>query len=202
MEPKVTVEGGSGNPYVWGPFEKEAMSILTSLAALPTPQDTTVVALARDGYALFTAWAVVGAGLALVALLAAVLLVLAELRRLSAALTDFLATVATRSQALVNHASGAARNVEQITATVRSEVERVSASLGGLTDGIEEASGQLQRRLKDLLALAEVAQSEAEEAVLEAGAGLRALRSNAAGILRIARRARDGSGREGEQAGE
>ena len=159
---------------------------------LAVVQDTTVVTLARDGMAVFTAWALAGLVLAFAALLVVILLVLAELRRLSAAWTDFLAAASVHSQSLIGHANRAARNVEQITSTVRGEVDRLNRSFGGLTDGIEETSDQIRTRLRELLALVALAQSEAEEAVLEAAAGLRALRSNASGILRFARLGRRG----------
>lgn len=150
---------------------------------LPAVQDTTVVALAPDGLAAFAAWALGGVLLGFVVLVAAVLLVLAELRRLSAAWTDFLAGISSRSESLVASATSAARNIDQITTTVREEVQRLQASLGGLAGGMERASAQLQNRLKDLLALVDLAQSEAEDAVLEAASSVRALRANAGGFL-------------------
>lgn len=155
-------------------------------------QDTTVVELARDGLTSFSAWAVGGAAVALVALLVVLLLVLAELRRLAASWTDFLAATGTRSQSLVDHASSAARNIDHITRTVRGEVDRLGASVGGLAKGIEHGSTELQRRLKDLLALVDVAQSEAEDAVLEVAAQIRTMRTSAAGLLRLAQLGRSG----------
>ncbi len=149
-------------------------------------QDTTVVELARDGFTSFSAWAVGGASVALVALLVVLLLVLAELRRLAASWTDFLAATSTRSQSLVDHASSAARNIDHITKTVRGEVDRLGASVGGLAKGIEHGSTELQGRLKDLLALVDVAQSEAEDAVLEVASKVRTMRTSAAGLFRLA----------------
>lgn len=154
--------------------------------SLSVLQDTTVVELARDGLASFSAWAIGGAAVALVALLVVLLLVLAELRRLSASWTDFLAATSTRSQSLVDHASSAARNIDHITRTVRGEVDRLGASVGGLAKGIEHGSTELQSRLKDLLALVDVAQSEAEDAVLEIASQVRTMRMSAAGLLRLA----------------
>ncbi len=153
--------------------------------SLLVPQDTTVVELARDGLASFSAWAVGGGAVALVALLVVLLLVLAELRRLAASWTDFLAATSTRSQSLVDHASSAARNIDHITKTVRGEVDRLGASVGGLAKGIEHGSTELQSRLKDLLALVDVAQSEAEDAVLEIASQVRTMRTSATGILRL-----------------
>ena len=160
--------------------------------SLSVVQDTTVVELARDGLASFSAWAMGGAAVALVALLVVLLLVLVELRRLAASWTDFLAATGTRSQSLVDHASSAARNIDHITRTVRGEVDRLGASVGGLAKGIEHGSTELQRRLKDLLALVDVAQSEAEDAVLEVASKVRTMRTSAAGLFRLAQLGQSG----------
>ncbi len=150
---------------------------------LPAVQDTTVIALAPDGIAAFAAWALGGVLLAFVLLVAALLLVLAELRRLSAAWTGFLASTASRSESLFASATSAARNADRITTTVKGEVDRLQASFGGLAGGLEQASTQLQNHLKDLLALVDLAQSEAEDAVLEAASSVRAVRASAGGFL-------------------
>lgn len=150
---------------------------------LPILQDTTVVALARDGLATFTAWALGSLLIAFAVLLAVLLLVLAEMRRLSASWTDFLATATTRSETLVASATSAARNIDRISGTIKEEMVRLGGSFGNLAGGIENASAQLQHRLKDLLALVDLAQAEAEDAVLEAASSIRALRANAGGFL-------------------
>ena len=60
--------------------------------ALTTPlQDTTVVELARDGLAVVSAWTLVGLGLAFLAILVVLVLVLAELRILSRTWSGFVA---------------------------------------------------------------------------------------------------------------
>ncbi len=150
---------------------------------LPVIQDTAVVALARDGFATFAAWAAGGLLLLFSVLTVVVILVLAEVRRLSAAWTGFLVTFNARSESLVASAAGAARNIDRISSSAREEVDRLRESFGSLAGGIEHASGQLQNRLKDLVALVELAQSEAEDAVLDAASNIRALRTDATGFL-------------------
>ncbi len=176
---------------------------MTPSDILPSIQDTTVVAFAPEGLSAFAAWVLGGALLGFVALVAAVLLVLVELKRLSAAWTDFLATTSSRSESLVASAASAARNIDHITGTVRGEVDRLQASVGGMAGGLEEASAKLQRRLKDLLALVDLAQSEAEEAVLDAAARVRALRAGAGGALlgQLRRTLVGGGGAEGGGTG-
>ena len=148
-------------------------------------QDTTVVAVARDGLGLASAWMTVGMGVAFVAILVVLMLVLAELRHLSRAWSGFLAVTTDRSQPLVEHANNAARNLDHITQVARSEVDRVSEALGGFADDIGDASQNVRGRVADLSALLDLAQSEAEDAVLDAAAKVRMLRTGA-GLLRWA----------------
>ncbi len=148
-------------------------------------QDTTVVAVARDGLGLASAWMTVGMGVAFVAILVVLMLVLAELRHLSRAWSGFLAVTTDRSQPLVEHANNAARNLDHITQVARSEVDRVSEALGGFADDIGDASQNVRGRVADLSALLDLAQSEAEDAVLDAVAKVRMLRTGA-GLLRWA----------------
>lgn len=150
---------------------------------LPALQDTTVMALARDGLTTFAAWATGGILLVFAVLTVVVMRVLAEVRRLSAAWTDFLVTANARSESLVASATSAARNIDRISSTVSEEADRLRTSFGSLAGGIEHASGHLQNRLKDLLALVDLAHSEAEDAVLEAASNVRAFRANATGFL-------------------
>ena len=160
-------------------------------------QDTTVVEVARDGLGLVSAWMTIGIGVAFVAILVVLMFVLAELRLLSRAWSGFLTVTGDRSQPLVEHANNAARNLDHITGVVRSEVDRVHETLGGVAGDIGDASVEVKRRLGDLSALLDLAQSEAEDAVLEAAAKLRMLRAGA-GLL--SRRAA-GQGREADSVG-
>lgn len=152
----------------------------TGLAAA---QDTTVVALASDTLTLAPGW--IGALIAgvSVALLLALILVLLELRRVGNTMSTFLANTEERTRPLVEHANAAARNVEHITQVVRTDLDRINEAFTGLADGVGDASGELQKRLRDLLALLDLAQSEAEDAVLEAAAKVRSFRSGM-GMLR------------------
>ncbi len=148
-------------------------------------QDTTVVAVARDGLGLASAWMTVGMGVAFVAILVVLMFVLAELRHLSRSWSGFLAATTDRSQPLVEHANNTARNLDHITQVARSEVDRVSEALGGFANDIGDASQSVRGRVADLSALLDLAQSEAEDTVLDAAAKVRMLRTGA-GLLRWA----------------
>ncbi len=145
--------------------------------APPVPQDTTVLALASDGLSLVPGWAAVLLALGFAGVLAVLLLLLLELRRVSSVWARFLSSAEERSRPLVEHANAAARNLEHITEVARADIDRVNKAFTGLADGIADASGEVQGRLKDLVALLDLAQSEAEDAVLEGASRLRSLRA-------------------------
>ena len=153
-----------------------------SLLATSPAQDTTIVEVARDGLALISAWTMIGMALAFVAILVVLVLVLAELRRLSRAWAGFLTAAGDRSRPLLEHAGNAARNLDHVTTVVRSEVDRLNEKLGSVANDVGEASVEVKRRLADLSALLDLAQSEAEDAVLDVAAKMRMLRRGA-GLL-------------------
>ena len=146
----------------------------------PPLQDTTVVTVARDGLGVVSAWMTLGIGVAFAAILIVLLLVLSELRLLSRTWTGFLRTTTERSIPLVEHANNAAQNLERITEVVRSEVDRFDGAVGGVADDIGKAAEDVKRRVADLSALLDLAQSEAEDAVLDAAAAVRMLRKGTA----------------------
>ena len=160
-----------------------------------------MVVVARDPLAVLSAWTLVALVLVLLAVLAVGLRLLVQLRRHTAAWEDFLTTTRARSAALVDHAGNAARNLDRMTHTVRTEVERLGGSVGGVAGTLEEAANEIRRRARDLLALLDLAQSEAEGAVLETASRLRALREGAAGLF-LAQRARGGGREEDQRAAE
>lgn len=172
-----------------------------SLPFTAAVQDTTVVELARDGLAVVSAWTMIGLGLAFLAILVVLLLVLAELRMLSRTWTGFLDATSKRSEPLLEHANSAARNIDHVTTVVRSEIDRLHGMFEGVTDDIGEASVEVRRRIADLSALLDLAQSEAEDAVLDAAAKLRMLRKGA-GLLAKVGGLGGGGGGAGAEGGE
>ena len=144
---------------------------------LQVSADTAVVLVARDGLGTASAWA----GVALLVMMGVVLIVLTvlliELRNLSKQLRNVADTVGDRSRPLIESMNGAAQNVEFISTVIRGDVEKVRGSLDGLADGLSTASTDLQRRLADFSALLDLAQQEAEDAVLDAATRVRKIRS-------------------------
>ena len=167
-------------------------------------QDTTVLALAGDGLTLLPGWAAALIALAFAAVMVFLLLLLVEMRRMSSAWTRFLSSAEERSRPLVEHANAAARNVEHITKVARTDIDRVNKAFTGLADGIAEAGEELQKRLRDVMALLDLAQSEAEDTVLEGASRLRSLRAGLAALgwpgNRSARASQPGDAPEAEAA--
>ena len=171
-----------------------------SLTLTSPLQDTTVVEVVRDGLALVSAWTMIGMALGFLAILVVLVLVLAELRGLSRAWTGFLAAAGDRSQPLLEHANNAARNLDHVTTVVRSEVDRLNKTIGSVASDVGEASLEVKRRLADLSALLDLAQSEAEDAVLDVAAKVRMLRKGAGLLGKM--RARGGAAGGGADSGD
>lgn len=171
-----------------------------SLLAAPALQDTTVVEVARDGLALVSAWTMIGMALAFVAILVVLVLVLAELRGLSRAWTGFLTAAGDRSRPMLEHAGNAARNLDHVTTVVRTEVDRLNETVGNVADDLGQVSVEARRRLADVSALLDLAQSEAEDAVLDVAAKVRMLRRGAGLLERMRARGGGGGGDSGGTA--
>lgn len=130
--------------------------------------------------------------------LTVLVLVLVEVRKLSRSWTGFARETQAQFRPVIEHAAAAARNVDELTASVRAEVERLNQAVGGVAGGIDEAAAQVRTRLADLSAVLDFAQSEAEDAVLDAAAKLRTVRAGAGWLARRSvARPREADGGEG-----
>ena len=169
-------------------------------------QDTTVLALAGDGLTLVPGWAAALIALALAAVMVVLLMLLVEMRRMSSAWGRFLSSAEERSRPLVEHVNAAARNLEHITEVARTDIDRVNRAFTGLADGVAEAAEEVRNRLRDVMALLDLAQSEAEDTVLEGASRLRSLRAGLGALgwpgTRSARGSRPGEGSGAEAAEE
>jgi vacuolar-type H+-ATPase subunit I/STV1 len=70
-------------------------------------------------------------------------------------------------------------NVQFITQALRSDVERLNASVKALTARLHQASSRMEERIEEFNALMEVVQSEAEEVFLDTAATVRGVREGA-----------------------
>jgi len=124
----------------------------------------------------------VGVGaLSLVVLTVAVVRFLLELRARSDQMS---AAVERHLGPLSERASDISDNVEFITRAVRTDVERLNASVKALTGRLQQASDRMEERIEEFNALMEVVQSEAEGVFLDTAATVRGVREGARAIGR------------------
>jgi methyl-accepting chemotaxis protein len=153
------------------------ISSLTISSAQSAPPDTIAV-LASPGF-LSTVETVSTIVLAVAVLGAVVvlLLVLFQLRKLAASLTTVARRVEKDSAPIIHRARSVAENVEFITMAVRTDVQKLNASISGLNDRLKEASARMEERIQDFNALVDVLQEEAEALALDTAAAVRGVRA-------------------------
>jgi hypothetical protein len=95
-----------------------------------------------------------------------------QLKNLVGSLQNHIHPVAERARV-------AAENVEYISAVVRKDVQRVRASVSGLSDRLQEASGRMEERVEEFNALMDVVQDETESVLLDTAAVVRGVRAGA-----------------------
>ena len=95
-----------------------------------------------------------------------------QLKKMVGSLQNHIQPVAERARA-------AAENVEYISAVVREDVQRVRASVSGLSDRLKEASDRMEERVEEFNALMDVVQDETESVLLDTAAVARGVRAGA-----------------------
>ena len=80
-------------------------------------------------------------------------------------------------------ARSVAENVDFITMAVRTDVQKVTASVSGLNDRLKEASERMEERIQDFTALVEVLQNEAEDLALDTAAAVRGVRAGTRSLV-------------------
>ena len=107
-----------------------------------------------------------------VLLLVVIILFLLQLKRL-------LGSIQQQVRPVTDRARVAAENVEYITAQVRQDVQKVRASVSGLSERLGEASERMEERVQEFNALMDVVQDEAESVLLDTAAIVRGVRAGA-----------------------
>jgi len=97
-----------------------------------------------------------------------------------------------------DRARSISENVQFITQAVRTDVERLNASVKALTARLHQASDRMEERIEEFNALMEVVQGEAEDIFLDTAATVRGVREGA----RSLGGARDEALAEPDEAGE
>ncbi|MFG1690796.1 hypothetical protein ACGF5M_01355 [Gemmatimonadota bacterium] len=143
-----------------------------SMAAQSPATDTVFMVSPRDGLATAEAVSaiVVAVGLVLLFLLAAILVL--QIRRLSKNLER-------NAGPALDRARSVAENVDFITASVRTDIQKLNESVGRITDRLNQASDRVEERVEDFNALIEVVQAEAEDIFLDTASTVRGVRAGA-----------------------
>ena len=137
-----------------------------------TLQDPTLISTLAD-------IAIIVVGVAI--LTASVVLVLLALRVNATlkSLSQNLGPVSDRARSISD-------NVEFITQALRTDVERLNASVKGLNDRLHQASGHMEQRIEEFNALMEVIQGEAEGAFIKTAAAVRGVKEGAQKLSKAA----------------
>ncbi len=149
-----------------------------------TQDSTVLVTVALDTLGPVADWMLVLLAVAFTAMCVVLLYIWIELRRVTRAWGGLLAGASDQYQPLLEHARGAVRNLERVTRVARDQVERLAPTVEGLGNDLEQFTSEGRRRLADLSALLDVAQSEMEGTVLDTAARVRMLRAGASLLLR------------------
>ena len=138
-----------------------------------TLQDPTLITTLAD-------IAIIVVGIAI--LTASVVLVLLALRVNATlkSLSQNLGPVSDRARSISD-------NVEFITQALRTDVERLNASVKGLNDRLHQASGHMEQRIEEFNALMEVIQGEAEGVFIKTAAAVRGVKEGAQNLSKAAR---------------
>jgi len=120
---------------------------------------------------------VVGVAVVLLAVVASLLLL-----RLSGAVREMRIGVRQNLGPVSDRARSISDNVEFITQALRTDVERLNASVKSLTDRLQLASERMEERIEEFNALMEVVQTEAEDIFLDTASTVRGVRAGARAI--------------------
>jgi hypothetical protein len=146
------------------------MSFAVALLQAPIP---------RDGLSVAADVAIVVTGIAVV-LLAGVVAYL--LLRVNGAVREMRIGVRQNLGPVSDRARSITDNVEFITQALRTDVQRLNASVKSLTDRLHLASERMEERIEEFNALMEVVQSEAEDLFLDTASTVRGVQAGARAI--------------------
>ena len=151
-----------------------ALSLPMAQNALP---DTVTMVAAPSFLATAEAVSSIVLGVAVLGVLVALLLVLLQLRKLARVVGTVAQRLEKDSAPVMARARSVAENVDFITMAVRTDVQKLNASVSGLNDRLREASVKMEERIQDFTALVEVLQDEAEDLALDTAAAVRGVRA-------------------------
>ncbi|HKJ02379.1 MAG TPA: hypothetical protein VJ997_07990 [Longimicrobiales bacterium] len=148
----------------------------TLLSAVQSAADTVVALESRDTISRVTDIAILVAAVAVTLLCAYVVWGVAQFRRI---LRELRQAIHQNLGPASDRARSISENVQFITQAVRTDVERLNASVKALTARLHQASDRMEERIEEFNALMEVVQGEAEDIFLDTAATVRGVREGA-----------------------
>ena len=140
--------------------------------------------VARDGLAIAADVALVGLGAFALAAAIAVLVLLLQLRRLGSQIALLGRELNGKIDPVVDKSRTVAANLEFISASVRTDVEKVTGAVRQLSERLEQASDHMETRIDEFNALMEVVQGEAESTFLDTASAVRGVKAGARSLSR------------------
>ena len=116
-------------------------------------------------------------GVAVLGVLIALLVVLLHLRKLTRTIGSVAKGLEKDAGPVMVRVRSVAENVDFITMAVRTDIQKLNASVASLNDRLKEASVRMEERIQDFTALVEVLQNEAEDLALDTAAAVRGVRA-------------------------
>jgi uncharacterized protein YoxC len=146
------------------------------LNAVQSAADTVVALQSPGAIARATDIAILVAAVAVTLLSVYVVWGVAQFRRI---LREVRQAVHQNLGPASDRARSISENVQFITQAVRTDVERLNASVKALTARLHQASDHMEERIEEFNALMEVVQGEAEDIFLDTAATVRGVREGA-----------------------
>jgi methyl-accepting chemotaxis protein len=172
----------TGDGYTVDMMTLPAPALAAFQAQLP---DTVAMVVPRSVLSTMEAVSSIVLTLTVLAVLAALVTVLLQLRGLTRSVTSLARRVETEAGPVMERARSVAENVDFITMAVRNDIQKLNESVSHLNERLMESSHRMEERIQDFTALVEVLQSEAEDLALDTAAAVRGVR---AGTRALARR--------------
>ncbi len=116
-------------------------------------------------------------GVAVLGVLVALLAVLLQFRKLVRSVNSVAKRMEKDAAPVMDRARSVAENVDFITMAIRTDVQKLNASVSSLNERLREASVRMEERIQDFTALVEVLQNEAEDLALDTAAAVRGVRA-------------------------
>jgi hypothetical protein len=126
----------------------------------------------------------VASGLVSIVLLVLLVVLVLVALKIQAKVGHLMDRLAVDITPIARHASSIADNVDYITTSVRTDVQQVSQTIQIANDRLNEALALSERRLRELSALLQVVQEEAENTFVSTAATVRAVRAGALAFQR------------------